>query len=236
MGIAKFIESVKESLGLDEFKKSSKKKSIKNLLKKLNSKKEKITKLIKKDKKQKELQEELDIVNFQIKKGEKLLAKLVATKQGYIIKKRFKQKQISSFLKEVLFISNKGNLKIEKVEIEYIGEYLFNDTDIIENILFFKKRNSQGIEIDFLIPTTVNMCIYENLRSKNIEDSLEYFVQIIVNSMIFIYNRNNPKSYLFKYRSVGTEISDNIYKKDIYKVKFEIFGKLEYIYFDIKKF
>ena len=80
MGIAKFIESVKESLGLDEFKKSSKKKSIKNLLKKLNSKKEKITKLIKKDKKQKELQEELDIVNFQIKKGEKLLAKLVATK------------------------------------------------------------------------------------------------------------------------------------------------------------
>jgi len=80
MGIAKFIESVKETLGLYEFKKSSKKKSVKNLLKKLNSKKDKITKLIKKDKKQKELQEELDIVNLQIKKGEKILAKLVTNK------------------------------------------------------------------------------------------------------------------------------------------------------------
>jgi len=91
------------------------------------------------------------------------------------------------------------------------------------------------VEIDFLIPTTVNMYVYENLKTKDIVESLEYFVQIIVNSMIFIYNRNNPKSYLFKYRTVGMGISNNIYKKDIYKVKFEIFGKVEYIYFDIKK-
>lgn len=81
MGIVKFIESVKVSLGLDEFKKSSKKKSIKNLLKKLNSRKEKIisssTKELNK-KAKKELEEELVIVSLQIKKGDKILQKLNA--------------------------------------------------------------------------------------------------------------------------------------------------------------
>ena len=47
MGIKKFIELVTETLGLDEIKKSSKKKSIKNLLKKLNSKKDAIEKALK---------------------------------------------------------------------------------------------------------------------------------------------------------------------------------------------
>lgn len=81
MSITKFIDSVKESLGLDEFKKSGKKKSIRNLLRKLNARKEKIGKSLEKklDKKEKkELQEELDIITFQIKKGEKILDKLNA--------------------------------------------------------------------------------------------------------------------------------------------------------------
>ncbi len=82
MGVAKFINSVKESLGLDEFKKKGKKKSISSLLKKLNARKEKIEKSLsikveKKDKKAvKELKEELAIVSVQIKKGNKILDKL----------------------------------------------------------------------------------------------------------------------------------------------------------------
>ena len=79
MGIAKFINSVKESLGLDEFEKTGKKKSIKSLLKKLNARKEKINKALneKIDKKvKKELKEERDIIACQIKKGEKILDKL----------------------------------------------------------------------------------------------------------------------------------------------------------------
>ncbi len=84
MGVAKFINSVKESLGLDEFKKKGKKKSITSLLKKLNARKEKIEKALsikveKKDKKAvKELKEELAIISFQIKKGNKILDKLNA--------------------------------------------------------------------------------------------------------------------------------------------------------------
>jgi len=80
MGIKKFIENVKESLGLDDFKNKSKKKSIKNLLKKLYDKKTKIVskldnkKINKKDKKV--LIEELDIINLQVKNGEKILNKL----------------------------------------------------------------------------------------------------------------------------------------------------------------
>ena len=79
MGVKKFIELVKETLGLDEMKKLSKKKSVKNLLKKLNSKKDAIEKSLKAKldkKKKKELNEERDIILFQIKKGEVILKKL----------------------------------------------------------------------------------------------------------------------------------------------------------------
>jgi len=79
MGIKKFIQSVGESLGLDEFKKSSKKKSVKSLVKKLNTRKEETenllkTKLSKKEKKEKE--EELKIILCQLKKGDKIIDKL----------------------------------------------------------------------------------------------------------------------------------------------------------------
>jgi hypothetical protein len=79
MGIVKFINRVKESLGLEEFEKSSRKKSIKSLLKKLNNRREDIVKSLKKKvtkKEKKELHEELEIVCLHIKKGKKLLKKL----------------------------------------------------------------------------------------------------------------------------------------------------------------
>ncbi len=75
MGIKKFIASVKESLGLDEFEKTGKKKSIKRLLEKLKSRKETLNKTPKKKlgkKELKELKEELAIISLQIKKGEKI--------------------------------------------------------------------------------------------------------------------------------------------------------------------
>ena len=79
MGIKKFINGVKESLGLDEFENTGKKKSIKRLLEKLKSRKEILNKVPKKklDKKEKkELKEELTIITLQIKKGEKILDEL----------------------------------------------------------------------------------------------------------------------------------------------------------------
>jgi len=79
MGTKKFIELVTETLGLDEMKKLSKKKSVKSLLKKLNFKKDTIDKSLKAkvaNKKQKELNEEREIILFQIKKGEAILKKL----------------------------------------------------------------------------------------------------------------------------------------------------------------
>jgi len=79
MGSKKFIEMVMETLGLDEIKKSSKKKSVKALIKKLKNKKDKIDEVLKVKsgkKKQKELQEEKEILLCQIKKGEAILKKL----------------------------------------------------------------------------------------------------------------------------------------------------------------
>lgn len=79
MKISKFIQIAKDYLRLGDFKKSSKKKSIKSLLKKLRTKRKEIKKLIlEKDKQHstRELEDELEIVSWQIKKGKELLKKL----------------------------------------------------------------------------------------------------------------------------------------------------------------
>ena len=79
MSVKKFIADVKEYLGLDDFKKSGKKKSIKRLLEKLKSRKEILDKVPKKklNKPEKQdLKEELAIITLQIKKGEKILDEL----------------------------------------------------------------------------------------------------------------------------------------------------------------
>jgi len=79
MGVKKFIGLVTETLGLDAIKKASKKKSIKNLLKKLRNKKGKINKRLKvkiDKKKREDLKEEKEIILLQIKKGEGILKKL----------------------------------------------------------------------------------------------------------------------------------------------------------------
>jgi len=75
VSIKKFISDVKEFLELDTLKKSSKKKSIKALLRNLESRKETISKKLEK-KPSKSLKEELSIIQLQIAKGEKLLEKL----------------------------------------------------------------------------------------------------------------------------------------------------------------
>ncbi len=83
MGIKKFITKVTESLGLEIMESTTKKKSLKQLLKKLNIKKSNIEKNIKDNtskQKKKELEEEYKIISIQIKKGEKILQKLVSDK------------------------------------------------------------------------------------------------------------------------------------------------------------
>jgi len=76
MKFIKFIDSVKSFLGLENFEKSTKEKSIKKLLEKLKAKKKIATDSLKTNHNEKEmalLQEELEIISKQIKKGKKLL-------------------------------------------------------------------------------------------------------------------------------------------------------------------
>ena len=83
MGFKKFIKTVQATLGLEEFNEEGKKKSIKRLLKKLNVRKKSLGEQLKNPqskKEEKELQEELEIVTLQIKKGKKILYKLYAKK------------------------------------------------------------------------------------------------------------------------------------------------------------
>lgn len=76
MKLEKFVTSVKEVLDLDDFKINKKKKSVKQLLKKLENRKLKLEEKTKDKNVKKEKLEELELINFQIKKGKKLLSKL----------------------------------------------------------------------------------------------------------------------------------------------------------------
>jgi hypothetical protein len=79
MGFKNFIAKTVAFLSIDNFVMSGKKKSIKNLLSKLKKRRLSIYKLLHEEVDEKryiELQEELDIISLQIKKGKKLLNKL----------------------------------------------------------------------------------------------------------------------------------------------------------------
>ena len=83
MNIKKFIKKVQNSLGLGDYKVEGKKKAVKELLKKLLERKREVKKTLEKasDKKnRKDLQEELEIVSLEIKKGKEILSKLYAKK------------------------------------------------------------------------------------------------------------------------------------------------------------
>ncbi len=76
MGIKKFIKRVVTFLSIDDLKSSNKKKSVKNLLKKLKHLRVKLYKDLQDETdktKIQELQEEINIVTLQIKKGKEIL-------------------------------------------------------------------------------------------------------------------------------------------------------------------
>lgn len=85
MSIKKFINTVKESLGLEVKDSTKKKKALRKLIKKMSSKKSELKKALKKKlekPEQEELQEEYEIVCIQLKKGTKLLKKLNEENKG----------------------------------------------------------------------------------------------------------------------------------------------------------
>ena len=83
MSLSELIESITKSLSInsEDLKKSSKEKSINNILTKLNKRRKKILKNLKEKvnkEEKKALKEQLVIVKFHIKKTEKLLTKLTS--------------------------------------------------------------------------------------------------------------------------------------------------------------
>lgn len=84
MGVKKFIKGVKKFLNLGDLEVEGKKKSVKELLKQLNKRKRGIKKQFDSNidkKEKKELNEELEILTIEIKKGKAILYKLYAKKK-----------------------------------------------------------------------------------------------------------------------------------------------------------
>ncbi len=79
MGIKKFIQDVQAFLDVDDFSELKKKKALKKLLKKLDKRKDEVKNLLTTqldNAEREEIQEELELIKYQIKKGKKLLDKL----------------------------------------------------------------------------------------------------------------------------------------------------------------
>jgi len=75
MKVKKFIDDIKEYLGLEEFEKIDKKRSVEILLENLKSKYEQISQKLKQTPEDAELKEEVDIISLHIKKAKKILKK-----------------------------------------------------------------------------------------------------------------------------------------------------------------
>jgi hypothetical protein len=79
MGIKKFIQNVLESLNITDFEITSKKRSLKNLITKLKKKRVELLKELQEELSQKrveELTQELQLIDFHIKKGKNKLEEL----------------------------------------------------------------------------------------------------------------------------------------------------------------
>ena len=117
-----------------------------------------------------------------------------------------------------------------------MGENIFHHCDVIEHNFRFKKRNSQCLNIDLMIPTTLSMNIYKNRIDQDdisIEEFLNLYIDTISKSIKDAYSKINIKSYLFVENSKTIGLVDNIYKENIFKVDFEIYNKVETLYFNI---
>lgn len=83
MSAKKFITKVTEFLGLEVMETTKKKKTLKKIIKNLDNKKRQIKKSLNKKiskKRKKLLEEEYEIVSIHLKKGRKLLHKLISEK------------------------------------------------------------------------------------------------------------------------------------------------------------
>ena len=132
------------------------------------------------------------------------------------------------------------NYDIQNIEVNYLGERNFQNEELIENMLIFRKRNSRQIACSLLVPMITDTDIYKIYQIKKNQDiDIESFrnsqIEVIINNIIFIYNKINMISYLSKYQNNSLGISNDISKKNIYKVNFKIEEQIEYIYFDLQE-
>lgn len=149
-------------------------------------------------------------------------------KKEIIIKEEKYIKKIRSFLERLVILWGIHDISI--LEIEYIGEVLLEGEELIRSDLTFKKINSLYSHLTLLVPVHVSQEIFKKVKNINNREA----VRILSDTIIYLYNSSNPRSYISKYNNnIPILVSDEFYKKNIYKVIFEIFGKKEYLYFNI---
>lgn len=126
---------------------------------------------------------------------------------------------------------------IEIVEIEYIGEMSLQGADMIQSDLIFRKNNSIYSHLGIYVPVNVGEDVFKKTNiGTNLSIFFEYIVNVLADSIIFLYNSTNPRSYIAKYHNdISVSVSNDLYRENIYRVVLKIFGKEESIYFDVDR-
>ena len=107
--------------------------------------------------------------------------------------------------------------------------------DMIQSDLIFRKNNSIYSHLGLYVPVDVGRDVFRKGDiGTNISIFFEYTARALADSIIFLYNSTNPRSYITKYHNdISVSVPNELFKDNIYKVVFKIFGKEESIYFDI---
>ena len=99
--------------------------------------------------------------------------------------------------------------------------------DMVQSDLIFRKNNSLYSHLGLYVPVNVSRDIFKYSDiGTNISIFFEYAARVLSDSIIFLYNTANPRSYITKYhKTIPALVSNELSKKNIYKVVFKIFGK-----------
>lgn len=138
------------------------------------------------------------------------------------------QIEAKSFLKELVYIWKVDTLEI--IDIEYLGEKMFGDFEVVENRLTFKRNNSITKTIDLLVSLDLSRTLFGKYE--------DICTDILFKNIVYLYNHKNSKSYIKNSIGSTKSVKSDLYKNEIYKMKVKIKNIEEHIYFnmDAKKF
>jgi len=146
-------------------------------------------------------------------------------------------KKVNTFLNRLINVMELSNVNISS--IENIGGNLLQNEDMIQTSFKFRKNNAIRSSFELFVPVVESKKIFTSIEHKEftqIDSYVEYCMTILKQAIILIFNRHNPRNYIIDDKNNinnSSFITNNVYRKNLYKVNFELSGSSYFIYIDI---